>query len=168
LPTSEPHNNSVHFKKTNGQDNYLQATTGQGYFTEYKYDELNRQTKVIDADGDETKTEYFDLLSPANTPNAITIGLAELSLTNANVGKVVKTTDAKNHATYVLYDKYGRQIATYDAIKHQTSATNYDKVDRVTDSTDTFGQNTSYSYAPDNLHKTTTTPNTVRLRAESK
>jgi YD repeat-containing protein len=79
------------------------------------------------------------------------------------VGKVVKTTDAKGNTTYVLYDKYGRQIATYDAIKHQISASGYDKLDRVTDATDTFGKNTSYSYAPDNLHKTTTTPTGISL-----
>jgi YD repeat-containing protein len=54
-----------------------------------------------------------------------------------------------------------RQIATYDATKHQTSASLYDAVDRILTSTDTFGQITNYSYATDNLHTTTTTPTGV-------
>jgi YD repeat-containing protein len=62
------------------------------------------------------------------------------------VGKVIKTTDANNHATYLLYDKFDRQIATYDATKHQTSASQYDAIDRVIESTDTFGQTTHYTY----------------------
>ena len=138
--------------------NRLEETNGRGDTTEYQYDALNRQTKVIDADLNETKTQYFEtnsVLDPVST------ALAELSLTSANVGKVIKTTDALNHTTYVLYDKFDRQIATYDATKHQTSASQYDAVDRVITSTDTFGQITTYSYAPDNLHTTTTTPTGV-------
>jgi YD repeat-containing protein len=53
-----------------------------------------------------------------------------------------------------------RQIATYDATKHQTSASKYE-IDRVIGSTDTIGQTTTYSYAADNLHQTTTTPTGV-------
>ena len=39
-----------------------------------------------------------------------------------------------------------RQIATYDATKHRTSASEYDAVDRVIKSKDTFGQTTTYTY----------------------
>ncbi len=68
-------------------------------------------------------------------------------------GKIVKTTDALGHATYVLYDRFGRQTATYDATKHRTSASKYDAVDRVTAETDTFGKTTKYSYQ-DALNRT--------------
>jgi RHS repeat-associated protein len=61
-------------------------------------------------------------------------------------GKVIKTTDALNNSTYTLYDRYERQIATFDATKHQTSALAYDALDRILASTDTYGQITSYSY----------------------
>jgi YD repeat-containing protein len=74
------------------------------------------------------------------------------------VGKVVKTTDAKGNAIYVLDDKFDRQIATYDAIKHQTSASKYDAVDRVTESTDTFGQTTRYTYNTALNNKVTVDP----------
>jgi YD repeat-containing protein len=78
------------------------------------------------------------------------------------VGKVIKTTDALGHATYVVYDRFDRQIETYDATKHRTSASKYDAIDRVIQSTDTFGQITTHSYAAaDNLHQTTTTPTGV-------
>ena len=77
--------------------------------------------------------------------------------------KVIKTTDALNHATYTLYDRFERQIATFDATKHQTSATEYDAVDRVIAATDTFGKITTTSYATDNLHQTTTSPTGVIL-----
>jgi RHS repeat-associated protein len=56
------------------------------------------------------------------------------------------------HTTYVLYDKFERQIATYDATKHRTSASQYDAVDRVVSATDTFGQATNYTYS-DTLRK---------------
>jgi RHS repeat-associated protein len=140
--------------------NRLEETNGRGYKTEYKYDALNRQTKVIDAYLNETKTQYFEANSVVDPVGTV---LAELSLTGANVGKVIKSIDAApfHNATYTLYDKFDRQIATYDATKHQTSATKYDAVDRVITATDTFGQNTNYSYAPDNRHTTTTTPTGV-------
>jgi RHS repeat-associated protein len=140
--------------------NRLEETNGRGYKTEYKYDALNRQTKVIDAYLNETKTQYFEANSVVDPVGTV---LAELSLTGANVGKVIKSIDAApfHNATYTLYDKFDRQIATYDATKHQTSATKYDAVDRVITSTDTFGQTTNYNYATDNLHTTTTTPTGV-------
>jgi YD repeat-containing protein len=53
-------------------------------------------------------------------------------------GQVVKTTDAKGQATYVLYDRFERQSASYDATKHRTSASQYDAVNRVIAATDTF------------------------------
>jgi YD repeat-containing protein len=65
---------------------------------------------------------------------------------SAITGKVIKTIDAKGNASYILYDKYDRQIETYDPTKHRTSVSEYDAVDRVIKSTDTFGQNTSYTY----------------------
>ncbi len=74
--------------------------------------------------------------------------------TSLLTGKVIKTSDAKGNATYVLYDRFGRQSATYDATKHQTSASRYDAVDRVITATDTFGQNTNYSYQ-DAINQTT-------------
>jgi YD repeat-containing protein len=124
--------------------NRLSETNGREYTTEYVYDALNRQIETIDAYDNHTKTQYF------NTPSSVAIVLAELSLTNANVsvGKVVKTIDAApfQNATYVLYDKFDRQIATYDATKHQTSASKYDAVDRVIESTDTLDRTTSYTY----------------------
>ena len=70
------------------------------------------------------------------------------------IGKVVKTTDAfepLGHSSYILYDKYGRQVASYDATKHRTSASQYDAVDRVVQSTDTFGQTTTTSYQGSNI-----------------
>jgi RHS repeat-associated protein len=139
--------------------NRLEETNGRGNTTKYVYDELNRQIEIrdpyqiIDPNDLPTKTQYFDALTSGN--NALSNGLAELgnvvstSIIPLVVGKVVKTTDANNHATYVLYDKFDRQIATYDATKHQTSASQYDAVDRVIKSTntfDTFGQTTNYTY----------------------
>jgi RHS repeat-associated protein len=125
--------------------NRLEETNGRGYTTKYEYDQLNRQTKVIDAYLNETETEYFEANSVLDPVGTV---LAELSLTSANVGKVIKTSDAApfHNATYVLYDKFDRQIATYDATKHRTSASLYDAVDRVISATDTFGQNTTYIY----------------------
>jgi YD repeat-containing protein len=133
--------------------------------SKYVYDELNRQIEIrdpyqiIDPNDLPTKTQYFDALTSGN--NALSNGLAELgnvvstSIIPLAVGKVVKTTDANNHATYVLYDKFDRQIATYDATKHQTSASQYDAVDRVIKSTDTFGQTTKYTYNNGSNNKVT-------------
>jgi hypothetical protein len=77
-----------------------------------------------------TKTEYFD------TSTSVSTALTELAgfispAVSASVGKVIKTTDALNHASYTIYDKFGCQIATYDATKHRTSASQYDAVNRV-------------------------------------
>jgi RHS repeat-associated protein len=77
------------------------------------------------------------------------------------VGKVIKTTDANNHDTDVLYDKFDRQIATYDATKHQTSATTYDAVDRVIAATDTFGKITTIGYLDAQNKRVTATPTGV-------
>jgi RHS repeat-associated protein len=133
--------------------NRLSETNGRGYKTEYKYDELNRQIEMRDpyqisdpANDPPTRTEYFD------TDPAVSSVLSELALgfggavVVALTGKVIKTTDALNHATYTLYDRFDRQIATYDATKHRTSATEYDAVDRVIAATDTFGKITTYTY----------------------
>jgi RHS repeat-associated protein len=106
-------------------------TNGRGYTTEYQYDELNRQIETIDADSNHTHTQYFD------TPTTVNTVLAELPLGLAA---------ALTNSTYTLYDRFERQIATYDATKHQTSALEYDAVDRILESTDTYGQITSYSY----------------------
>jgi YD repeat-containing protein len=84
----------------------------------------------------------------------VTNALAELELAGAagvptvdTIGKVVRTTDTYGNAQYVLYDKFARQVATFDATKHRTSASEYDAVDRVIKSKDTFGQTTTISYA---------------------
>ncbi len=121
-----------------GRSNYLQSIGQPGYNTKYTYDALNRQIETIDADDNHTQTLYFDAPGAVGTPNSVATALAELALTNPNVAKVVKTTDANSHATYILCHKFDRQIATYDATKHQTSASKYDAVDRVIGSTDTF------------------------------
>jgi RHS repeat-associated protein len=136
-----------------GRSNYLQSIGQPGYSTKYQYDELNRQIQILDPyqisdpiNDPPTKTEYFDAPGAVGTPNAVATALAELALTNPNVGKVIKTTDAYDRATYVLYDKFDRQIETYDATKHRTSASKYDAIDRVIGSTDTFGKVTTYTY----------------------
>jgi RHS repeat-associated protein len=125
--------------------NLRYETNGRGYTTEHQYDAINRQTQLIDTYTNLTQTKYFD------TPALVSTVLAELvgfisPLVSAITGKVIKTIDAKGNATYTLYDKFERQIETYDATKHRTSASQYDAVDRVIKSTDTFGQNTSYTY----------------------
>jgi RHS repeat-associated protein len=51
-----------------------------------------------------------------------------------------------------------RQIATYDATKHRTSASLYDAIDRLISSTDTFSQNTTYTYLDAARKKLTLTP----------
>jgi YD repeat-containing protein len=136
---------------------YLTVDTGVERQTKYKYDELNRRIKVIDTYLDETQTKYF------NTPTSVSTVLAELAGFSSPfviglVGKVVKTIDAKGNATYTIYDKFDRQIETYDATKHRTSASQYDAVDRVLKSTDTFGQITSYTYLDAARKKLTVDP----------
>jgi YD repeat-containing protein len=126
--------------------NRLLETNGRGYTTEYAYDEIDRQKLITDAYGNETRTEYFD------TDSAVSTVLSELGLgfggavLVALTSKVIKTTDALANSTYTLYDRYDRQIATFDATKHQTSALAYDAIDRILESTDTYGQITQYSY----------------------
>jgi YD repeat-containing protein len=146
--------------------NRLSETNGRGFKSDYTYDALNRQTSIRDPyqiaapndpDNLPTRTKFFD------TPAAVGAVALELGISSENIGKVVQTTDAYGHSQYVVYDKFGRQIATYDATKHRTSATKYDGVNRVTDATDTFAKTTTYSYAADNLHQTTTTPTGVTL-----
>ena len=134
--------------------NLVKQTNGRGYATNFGYDELNRQVAMTDVYGNDTLTEYFD------TDTLVSGVIGELGLgffaapTSLLTGQVIKTTDALGKATYVLYDKFGRQSATYDATKHRTSASQYDAVDRVIAETDTFGQITHYSYN-DALNKTT-------------
>jgi RHS repeat-associated protein len=130
--------------------NLLEETNGRGYITKSDYDALNRQTQVVYAYDSQTPVGYFDVQTEYfDTPALVSTVLAELPLVSASVGNVVKTTDALGNATYILYDKFGRQIATYDAIKHRTSGSKYDSIDRVIESTDTFGQNTIYAYTDD-------------------
>jgi YD repeat-containing protein len=79
-------------------------------------------------------------------------------LVSAITGKVIKTIDAKGNATYTIYDKFDRQIETYDPTKHRTSVSEYDAVNRVVRSTDTFGQITSYTYLDALRKKVTVDP----------
>ena len=148
--------------------NRVSETNGRGYKTEYKYDALDRQIEMRDpyqisdpANDLPTKTQHFD------SDTAVSSVLSELALgfggavLVALTGKVIKTTDALNHSTYTLYDRFDRQIATYDATKHQTSATTYDAVDRVIAATDTFGKITTISYLDAQNKRVTTTPTGV-------
>ena len=142
--------------------NRLSEKSGRGYTTEYQYDELNRQIQILDPYNNQTQTKYFDTSALVGTVLAELTGFISPSVSTITT-KVIKTIDAKGNAQYVLSDKFDRQIETYDATKHRTSASLYDAVDRVIKSTDTFGKITTTSYALDNLHQTTTTPKGVTL-----
>jgi YD repeat-containing protein len=125
---------------------------GQGYLTEYVYDELNRQIQIIDPQIDLTETKYYD--TPALVAQAILLELPTTIIDPDLVGKIVKSIDANGYSTLTVYDLQGRLTDTYDATRHRTSHQTYYNDDRIKTATDTFGKVTTYTYQ-DNLRQIT-------------
>jgi RHS repeat-associated protein len=160
--------------------NVKEVIDAKGTVTKYYYDELNRQTEVIQADRtvDETVTTYIydkvgNLLSEKNGRGFVTEYVYDEfdrrketidPLGNSTrikydiAGNVVEVIDANNRSTFNVYDTFGRQIETYDATNRRTSKIKYDALDRVIESTDTFGKLTTIEYQDKLRTKITTDP----------
>jgi RHS repeat-associated protein len=117
--------------------NLRYETNGRGFTTEYKYDELNWRSQVIDPLNNVTKTEY-DL-----------------------AGKITKSIDAYGHTNISDYDTFGRLTKSTDEIGDVVAEYGYDALDRVIQQTDTFGKITTIKYEDNLRTKTTINPQAV-------
>jgi RHS repeat-associated protein len=144
-------------------DNLETTTDALGKVTKYFYDDLNRNTKIIDGFGfvgkENTTTIEYDAYedqtgkySKVTTTDAL--DHTSIKITNS-LGQLVKTIDARQKSTTYTYDSVGNQLTVTDAKQH-TNTYEYDELNRVKKVFDATGVNYSemeYDAASNNTAK---------------
>ena len=122
--------------------NRLSVTEPDGNTTNYTYDALNRQLKMVNAAGDTTVTTYDPVGNVAcrAAPNSNVT-----CYTYDALNRVIKETDSQGPVQTTTYDPVGNVTSQLDGNGNGPDYA-YDADNRITTMTDALGKPTQYTY----------------------
>jgi RHS repeat-associated protein len=119
-----------------------ESTDGNGNPAAYAYDKVGNVLKYTDREGNAATYEYFKNYLLKNTTDALGGITAYTYYPN---GQTAGVTDANNHTTTYFYDANGNVTQVKDALGN-SSYSGYDRLNRLTRSTNRRGETTDYAY----------------------
>ena len=124
----------------------------------YQYDSQDRQTTIINADGDTTVKQYSSAgqVTETTDPNSMSITYSYDAM-NRETGMTNAAGTGMAGITTIVYDKGGNQTGDTNAAD-QTTTTTYDAMDRVGAVEDADLGTTTYTYTSDGQLHTLTDP----------
>ncbi len=132
------------------RNNLIQTTDALGNVTRSEYNEINKLSAEIDANGNRTEYEY----DSRGNQSRIVFADGSTQTTNYDAeNNKLSETDRLGNTTYFAYDKANRLVETIlpdstpgDLTDNPRSRTEYDLAGRVSAEIDANGNRTSYGY----------------------
>ena len=135
-------NDAVIYFTYDANSNRLRLTEPDGNTTNYSFDALNRQIKMVNAAGDTTLTTYDPVgkIHTTTAPNSnVTINTYDA------LNRLLQQTDSQARVGTTTYDPVGNVLSRLDGNGNGPSFA-YDADNRIVTATDPLGKPTQYSY----------------------